>query len=148
MIIGPLAPAVKRFCRTCLASAEGLGVWAGLALPILLHGLLLASKRRSLEVLRDATLLHWLCAGSVCRWLARLRFPIDRWHQHASRRLLALAARLRPDGTLFALFDGTDTKRGGLAKIQNTRCYGKKPKHKKAAVPARKHTPSCWRFHC
>jgi hypothetical protein len=136
MIIGPLAPAVKRFCRTCLASADGLGVWAGLALPILLQGLLLASKRRSLEVLGDATLLHWLCAGSVCRWLARLRFPIDRWHQHACRRLLALAARHRPDGTWFALFDGTDTKRGGLAKIHNTRRYGKKPKRKKGGRPS------------
>lgn len=136
MIIGPVAPAVKRFYRTCLASADGLGVWAGLALPILLHGLLLAVKRRSLQVLGDATLLHWLCAGSVCRWLARLRFPIDCWHEHACRRLLALAARHGPAGTWFALFDGTDTKRGGLAKIQNTRRYGKKPKRKKGGRPS------------
>jgi DDE family transposase len=136
MIIGPVAPAVKRFCQTCLASADGLGVWAGLALPILLHGLLLACKRRSLEVLGDATLLHWLCAGSVCRWLARLRFPLDRWHEHACRQLLALAIRHGLHGTWFALFDGTDTKRGGLAKIQNTRRYGKKPKGKKGGRPS------------
>jgi hypothetical protein len=136
MIIGPLAPAVKRFYHTCLASADGIGVWAGIALPILLHGLLLAIKRRSLEVLGEATLLHWLCAGSVCRWLARLRFPVDRWHEHACRRLLALAARQAGEGPWFALFDGTDTKRGGLAKIQNTRRYGKKPKRKKGGRPS------------
>jgi Transposase DDE domain len=136
MIIGPVAPAVKRFCHTCLASADGLGVWAGIALPILLHGLLLAAKRRSLEVLGEATLLHWLCAGSVCRWLARRRFPVDRWHEHAFRKVLAVAIRLDPDGDWFALFDGTDTKRGGLAKIQNTRRYGKKPKRTKGGRPS------------
>jgi hypothetical protein len=136
MIIGPIAPAVKRFYQTCLASADGVGVWASVALPILLHGLLLASKRRSLEVLGEATLLHWLCAGSVCRWLARLRFPVDRWHEHACRRLLAIAARLGAEGPWFALFDGTDTKRGGLAKIQNTRRYGKKAKRKKGGRPS------------
>ena len=136
MIIGPIAPAVKRFCRDCLAKADGLGVWAGLALPILLHGLLLAGKRHSLAVLGEATLLHWRCASTVCRWLARLRFPVDRWHEHACRRLLAYAARLGGDGPWFALFDGTDTKRGGLAKIQNTRRYGKKPKAKKGGRPS------------
>jgi hypothetical protein len=136
MIIGPIAPAVKRFCHDCVAQADGLGVWASLALPILLHGLLLASKRHSLAVLGEATLLHWRCAGTVCRWLARLRFPVDRWHQHACRRLLACAARLGGDGPWFAAFDGTDTKRGGLAKIQNTRNYGKKPKTKKGGRPS------------
>jgi hypothetical protein len=138
MIIGPLAPAVKRFCHDCVAKADGFGVWAGLALPILLHGLLLATKRHSLAVLAEATLLHWRCAGTVCRWLARLRFPIDRWHEHACRRLLACAARLGGAGPWFAIFDGTDTKRGGLAKIQNTRNYGKKPKAKKGGRPSTK----------
>src|SRR2546423_526495 len=47
MIMGPIAPAVKRFYQACLASAEGVGIWAGIALPILLHGLLLATRRRS-----------------------------------------------------------------------------------------------------
>jgi hypothetical protein len=136
MIIGPLAPAVKRFCQRFLASADGVGVWAGLALPILLHGLLLASRRHTLHALGQATLVHWLCAGSVCRWLARLRFPVDRWHEHACRRLLAVAARLEPDGDWFAVFDGTDTKRGGLAKVQNTRRYGKKPKQQKRGRPS------------
>src|SRR5690349_14396619 len=112
MIIGPLAPAVKRFCQSCVASADGFGVWAGIALPILLHGLLLAGKRRSLDVLGEATLLHWRCAGTVCRWLARLRFPLDRWHEQACRRLLAAAVRGGGAGPWFALFDGTDTKRG------------------------------------
>jgi Transposase DDE domain len=136
MIIGPLAPAVKRFCRYCLRRADGLGVWAGLVLPILLHGLLLAAKRRSLQVLGCATLVHWVCAGTVCRWLARLRFPVDRWHEHACRRLLACAARLGGTGPWFALFDGTDTKRGGLAKVQNTRRYGKRAKAKKGGRPS------------
>jgi hypothetical protein len=134
-IIGPVAPAVKRFYQTCLASADGLGVGAGLALPIRLHGRLRASKRRSLEVLGDATLVHWRGARSVCRWLARLRFPIDPGHEHAGQRLLALAARQNPGGTGFALFDGTDTKRGGLAKSHNTRRDGKKPKHTKGGRP-------------
>lgn len=138
MIIGPIAPAVKRFYRDCLAKADGLGVWAGLALPILLHGLLLAVKGHSLAVLGEATLLHWRCAGTVCRWLARLRFPVDRWHEYACRRLLRCAARLGGGGPWFALFDGTDTKRGGLAKIQNTRNYGKKPKAKKGGRPSTK----------
>jgi hypothetical protein len=138
MIIGPIAPAVKRFCRDCVANADGLGVWAGLALPILLHGLLLAVKRHSLAVLGEATLLHWRCAGTVCRWLARLRFPVERWHEYACRRLLAAAARRGGGGRFFALFDGTDTKRGGLAKVQNTRNYGKKPKAKKGGRPSTK----------
>jgi Transposase DDE domain len=136
MIIGPLAPAVKRFCRHCLAQADGFGVWAGLVLPILLHGLLLAVKRRSLEVLGSATLVHWVCAGTVCRWLARLRFPVDRWHDHACRRVLAAAARLGQEGDWVLAIDGTDTKRGGLAKVQNTRRYGKGPKQKKGGRPS------------
>jgi hypothetical protein len=138
MIIGPIAPAVKRFCQRFLADAEGIGVWAGIALPILLHGLLLAAKRRTLQALGEATLLHWLCAGSVCRWLARLRFPVDRWHEHAFRRLLHAALRWDAEGDLILIFDGTDTKRGGLAKIQNTRRYGKKPKGKKGGRPSTK----------
>jgi hypothetical protein len=136
MIIGPIAPAVKRFCQRFVAGADGFGVWAGLALPILLHGLLLATRRRTLQVLGEATLVHWLCAGSVCRWLARLRFPLDRWHEHAFRRLLQAAWRYDPEGDLVLIFDGTDTKRGGLAKIQNTRRYGKKPKTKKGGRPS------------
>jgi hypothetical protein len=136
MIIGPLAPAVQRFHRRFLAGAPGVGVWAGVALPILLHGLLLAAKRHTLRALGEATLVHWLCAGSVCRWLARLRFPVDRWHEHAFRKMLALAARLDPDGDWVLIFDGTDTKRGGLAKVQNTRRYGKRPKQKKGGRPS------------
>ena len=89
MVIGPMAPAVQRFCRHCLASADGRGAGASLALPILSHGLLLATRRRTLQALGQATLLHWPCAGPACRWLARLRFPVDRWHEHASRRLPA-----------------------------------------------------------
>jgi hypothetical protein len=138
MIIGPIAPAVQRFYRRFLADAEGVGVWAGMALPILLHGLLLAAQRHSLQALGEATLVHWLCAGSVCRWLARLRFPVDRWHEHAFRRMLALAARLDPGGDWVVIFDGTDTKRGGLAKVQNTRRYGKKAKRTKGGRPTTK----------
>ena len=136
MIMGPIAPAVKRFYQGFLADADGIGVWAGLALPILLHGLLLATKRHTLQALGEATLVHWLCAGSVCRWLARLRFPVDRWHEHAFRRLLQLALRYDAAGDLVVIFDGTDTKRGGLAKVQNTRRYGKKPKGKKGGRPS------------
>ena len=136
MIIGPLAPAVKRFYQGFLADAQGVGVWAGLTLPILLHGLLLAGRRHTLQALGEATLVHWLCAGSVCRWLMRLRFPVDRWHEHACRRLFQAAWRVDPTGELVLIFDGTDTKRGGLAKIQNTRRYGKKPKGKKGGRPS------------
>ena len=136
MIIGPIAPAVKRFYKRFLADAPGVGVWAGLALPILLHGLLLAVKRHSLQTLGEATMLHWLCAGTVCRWLARLRFPVDSWHEYALKRFLAIAARLDGQRDWVLIFDGTDTKRGGLAKIQNTRNYGKKPKKKKGGRPS------------
>jgi hypothetical protein len=136
MIIGPIAPAVKRFYQRFLADAPGVGVWAGLALPILLHGLLLAVKRHSLQTLGEATMLHWLCAGSVCRWLARLRFPVDRWHEHACKRFLAIAARRDDQRDWLLIFDGTDTKRGGLTKIQNTRNYGKKRKKKKGGRPS------------
>jgi hypothetical protein len=136
MIIGPIAPAVKRFHRRFLAGAEGIGVWAGIALPILLHGLLLAGRRHTLQALGEATLLHGLCAGSVCRWLARLRFPVDRWHEQAFRRFLKVAARLSSEGDWVAIFDGTDTRRGGLAKVQNTRRYGKGPKRKKGGRPS------------
>jgi hypothetical protein len=136
MLIGPIAPAVKRFSQRFLADAAGLGVWAGTALPILLHGLLLAATRHTLRALGGATLVHWLCAGSVCRWLARLRFPVEPWHEHAFRRLLQAALRHDPGGELVLIVDGTDTKRGGLAKVQNTRRYGKKPKAKKGGRPS------------
>ncbi len=138
MIIGPIAPAVKRFHRRFLADAKGVGVWAGLALPILLHGLLLACKRHSLQVLGEATMLHWLCAGSVCRWLARLRFPVDGWYEHAFQRFLRIAARLGDQRDWVLIFDGTDTKRGGLTKIQNSRNYGKKAKKRKGGRPSTK----------
>jgi hypothetical protein len=138
VIIGPIAPAVKRFYQRFLADADGVGVWAGLALPILLHGLLFAVKRHSLQVLGEATMLHWLCAGSVCRWLARLRFPVDGWYEHAFQRFLKIAARLSDRRDWVLIFDGTDTKRGGLAKIQNTRRYGKKRKKKKGGRPSTK----------
>jgi hypothetical protein len=141
MIIGPIAPAVKRFCHDCLGKADGFGVWASLALPILRHGLLLAGKRHSLAVLGAATRLHWRCAGTVCRWLARLRFPVDRWHEHDCRRLLDCATRLGGDGPWFSIFDGTDSKRGGLAKIQNTSNYGKKVKAKKGGRPSTRSNP-------
>ena len=137
MIIGPIAPAVKRFHQRFLADAPGVGVWAGLALPILLHGLLFAVKRHALRTLGEATMLHWLCAGSVCRWLARLRFPVDDWYEHAFRRFVKIAARLAdPKRDWVLIFDGTDTKRGGLSKIQNTRRYGKKAKKKKGGRPS------------
>jgi Transposase DDE domain len=136
MIIGPLAPPVQRFCRHCLAGAPGFGVWAGLILPILLHGLLLAGRRRTLRALGQATLAHWVCAGTVCRWLAALRFPVDRWHEYAFAQMLRAAARCGGSGDWVVIFDGTDTKRGGLAKIQNTRRYGKKPRAKKGGRPA------------
>ena len=138
MIIGPIAPAVKRFYQRFLADAEGVGVWAGLALPILLHGLLFAVKRHALRTLGEATMLHWLCAGSVCRWFARLRFPLDGWYEHAFGRFLKIAARLSDQRDWVLIFDGTDTKRGGLAKIQNTRNYGKKAKKKKGGRPSTK----------
>jgi len=138
MIIGPLSPAVKRFCRQFLSGVDGFGVWAALVLPILLHGLLLATKRRTLRTLGEATLLHWVCTGTVCRWLARLRFPVDRWHEHACRQLLAMVARWDGKGDWVLIFDGSDTKRGGLAKVQNTRRYGKKPKKGKGARPSTK----------
>jgi hypothetical protein len=83
-------------------------------------------------------MVHWLCAGSVCRWLARLRFPIDSWHEYALKRFLAIAARLDGQRDWVAIFDGTDSRRGGLAKIQNTRRYGKKPKKKKGGRPSTK----------
>lgn len=136
MIIGPLAPAVQRFCRHCLTGAEGFGIWASHILPILLHGLLLASRRRTLQALGQATLVHWACAGTVCRWLASLRFPVDHWHEYAFAKMLQAAARCDGSGDWVVIFDGTDTKRGGLAKIQNTRRYGKKPKAKKGGRPA------------
>jgi hypothetical protein len=133
MIIGPLAPAVNRFYRRFLARADGVGVWAGIALPILLHGVLFAVKRHTLQTLGEATQMHWLCAGTVCRWLTRLRFSVDDWHAYACQQFLAAVARCHQAGDWVLIFDGTDTKRGGLAKIQNTRRYGKKPKRGKGA---------------
>ncbi len=140
MIIGTIAPAVQRFYRGFLRGADGVGVWAGIVLPILLHGLLLAVKRRTLQTLGEAPLLHWVCAGTVCRWLARVRFPVDRWYEHCWQRLLQVAARVDADGDWLVLFDGTDTKRGGLAKIQNMRRYKKEKKGKKGRPSTKTHT--------
>jgi hypothetical protein len=140
MIIGTIAPAVQRFYRKFLAEADGVGVGAGFVLPILLHGLLLAVKRRTLETLGAATLSHWVCAGTVCRWLARPRFPVDQWYEHCFKQLLKTAARCGPDGDWVLLFDGTDTKRGGLAKIQNMRRYKKEKKSKKGRPSTKTHT--------
>jgi hypothetical protein len=137
MIIGPIAPAVHRFHHGFLKGAEGVGVWAGIVLPILLHGLLLAVKRRTLQTLGEATLVHWVCAGTVCRWLARLRFPVDRWYEHCFRQMLKVAGA---DGDWVVIFDGTDTKRGGLAKIQNMRRYKKEKKSKKGRASTKTHT--------
>jgi hypothetical protein len=140
MIIGKIAPAVERFHRRCLSGADGLGVWAGIVLPILLHGLLLAVKRRTLRTLGEATLVHWVCAGTVCRWLARTRFPVDRWYEHCFGQLVQLAYRFDPDGDWILIFDGTDTKRGGLAKIQNLRRYKQAKKGKKGRPSTQTHT--------
>jgi hypothetical protein len=140
MIIGTIAPAVQRFYRKFLAGADGVGVWAGIVLPILLHGLLLAVKRRTMQALGEATLVHWVCAGTVCRWLARVRFPVDRWYEHCFRQMLKTAARCDQDGDWVLLFDGTDTKRGGLAKIQNMRRYKKEKKSKKGRPSTKTHT--------
>jgi hypothetical protein len=140
MIIGTIAPAVQRFYRKFLAPLDGVGVWAGLVLPILLHGLLLAVRRRTMKTLGSATLVHGICAGNVCRWLGRLGFPVDRWYEQVFAEMLATAARLDPEGDWVVLFDGTDTKRGGLAKIQNTRRYKKEKKSKKGRPSTKTHT--------
>jgi hypothetical protein len=90
-------------------------------LPVLLHGLLLATRRRTLQALGQATLVHRAGAGTVCRWLANRRFPVAAWHEYAFARMLDAAARGGGPGPWVVVFDGTDTQRGGLAKIQNTR---------------------------
>ena len=140
MIMGTIAPAVQRFYRKFLAGADGVGVWAGIVLPILLHGLLLAVRKRTLQALGAATLQHSVCAGTVCRWLARLRFPVDRWYEHCFRQMLQVAARVDPKGDWVVIFDGSDTKRGGLAKIQNMRRYKKEKKGKKGRPSTKTHT--------
>jgi Transposase DDE domain len=140
MIIGTLAPAVQRLVRRFGRGLPGLGVWAGLVLPILLHGLLLAVRRRTLRALGEATLVHGVCAGTVCRWLARARFPLDQWYERIFAQLLAVAARLDLDPDWVVIFDGTDTKRGGLAKIQNTRRYKKAKQGKKGRPSTQTHT--------
>ncbi len=140
MIIGTIAPSVQRFYRRFLAGADGVGVWASIVLPILLHGLLLAVKRRTLQALGEATCVHWVCAGTVCRWLARVRFPVDRWYEHCFRQMLQVAARVDPAGDWVMIFDGTDTKRGGLAKIQNMRRYKKEKKSKGGRPSTKTHT--------
>ena len=140
MIIGTIAPAVQRFSRRFVVGADGFGVWASLVLPILLHGLLLAVRRRTLQALGEATLVHWVCAGTVCRWLARVRFPVDRWYEHCFRQMLQVAARVDPKGDWVVLFDGSDTKRGGLAKIQNMRRYQKEKKSKGGRPSTKTHT--------
>jgi hypothetical protein len=111
-----------------------------MVLPILLHGLLLAVRRRTLRALGEATLVHWVCAGTVCRWLARVRFPVDRWYEHCFRQMLQVAARLGVADDWVLIFDGTDTKRGGLAKIQNMRRYKKEKKSKKGRASTKTHT--------
>jgi hypothetical protein len=140
MIIGTIAPAVQRFYYRFLKGADGVGVWAGIILPILLHGSLLAVKRRTLQALGQATLVHWVCAGTVSRWLARLRFPVDRWYEHCVRQMLQVAAEWSAPDDWLVIFDGTDTKRGGLAKIQNLRRYKKAKKNKKARPSTQTHT--------
>lgn len=140
MIIGTKAPAVQRFYQRFLAGTDGLGVWPSIVLPILLHGLLLAVRRRTLQALGEATLVHWVCAGTVCRWLARVRFPVDRWYDHCFRQMLQVAARVDAAGDWVVIFDGTDTKRGGLAKIQNMRRYKKEKKKKKGRPSTKTHT--------
>lgn len=140
MIIGTLAPSVQRFHRKFLANLDGMGVWAGLVLPILLHGLLLAVRRRTMRSLGEATLVHRICAGNVCRWLVRLGLPLDGWYEKVFAQMLEAAARLDPDGDWVLMFDGTDTKRGGLAKIQNTRRYKKEKKKKKGRPSTMTHT--------
>jgi hypothetical protein len=140
MIIGPMAPAVQRFHRKFLAPLDGVGVWAGLVLPILLHGLLLAVRRRTMKALGAATLVHCICAGNVSRWLARLGLPVDGWYEKVFATMLETAARLNLDRDWVLIFDGTDTKRGGLAKIQNTRRYKKEKKSKKGRPSTKTHT--------
>lgn len=140
MIIGTIAPAVHRFFHRFLKGADGVGVWAGIVLPILLHSVLLAVKRRTLQTLGEATLVHWVCAGTVCRWLARIRFPVDRWYEHCFGQMLKVAARLGADEDWVVIFDGSDTKRGGLAKIQNMRRYKKEKKTKKGRASTKTHT--------
>lgn len=140
MIIGTKAPAVQRFYHRFLAGADGVGVWAGIVLPILLHGLLLAVRRRTLQALGEATLVHWVCAGTICRWLARVRFPVDRWYEHCFRQMLQVAARVGPAGDWVVIFDGSDTKRGGMAKIQNMRRYKKEKKSKGGRPSTKTHT--------
>jgi Transposase DDE domain len=140
MIIGTIAPPVQRFYQRFLKGADGVGVCAGIVLPILLHGLLLATKRRTLKALGEATLVHWVCAGTVCRWLARVRFPVDRWYEHCFRQMLQVAAHLNAGDDWVVIFDGTDSKRGGLAKIQNMRRYKKEKKGKKGRPSTKTHT--------
>lgn len=140
MIIGTIAPAVQRFYRRFLAPLDGVGVWAGLVLPILLHGLLLAVRRRTMKTLGMATLVHCICAGNVCRWLARLGLPLDAWYEQVFAKMLETAARLNLDSDWVVIFDGSDTKRGGLAKIQNTRRYKKEKKSKKGRPSTKTHT--------
>jgi hypothetical protein len=139
MIIGTICPAVQRFCRKFLFELDGVGVWARIVLPILLHGFLVTSKRKTRETLGAGTLVHWICAGSVCRWLARLRFPVDRCYELGIEQMMAAAARLDPDPNWLAIFDGTDTKRGGLAKIQNMRRYKKEKKSKNGRPSTKTH---------
>jgi hypothetical protein len=118
---------------------DGVGVWAGVVLPILLHGLLLAVRRRTMRALGSATLLHGICPGNVCRWFARSGLPLDTWYEQVFAQMLATAARFRGDEWVL-IFDGTDTKRGGLAKIQNTRRYKKEKRGKRGRPSTKTHT--------
>jgi hypothetical protein len=64
MIIGPLAPAVQRFHRRFRAQAPGVGVGAGIALPLRRHGLLWAVHRHTLRALADSL----FDGHRVCPW--------------------------------------------------------------------------------
>jgi hypothetical protein len=59
---------------------------------------------------------------------------VGRWHEHAGHRLRA-AAPLGTDGAGVLTCDGTDTQRGGLAKVANTRRYGKRPQRGQRGRP-------------
>src|SRR5438876_175691 len=75
MIMGPLA-------TVGVAAADG----AGLTPPLPPLGLFLVGKRRSLEVIGQATLPHWHCIGTVCRWLGRL-YPLAAFEDSLRARL-------------------------------------------------------------
>jgi hypothetical protein len=101
-----------------------------------------------LQTLGQATLVHWLCAGSVCRWLARLRFPVDRWHEYACRRLLQAGWRYDPHGDRIVIFDGTVTKRWAWPRSRSPVVPARSSRAKKAAGPVPGPIHSCWGWCC